>query len=61
MPDGTDKQFRLGQEKRYESLYAAARSSRSTVFLFWYRETDVVYAVGLDERQRVTYAASGGT
>lgn len=55
------EQFQLGQETGFERRYAEAERSKSVYWLSWHNGFDYVYTVGFDERDRVTYKASGGT
>jgi hypothetical protein len=53
--------FRLGQEKGFEEAYEKARKSNASYYLFWFRGTDVVFAVGFNDKDEVVVAESGGT
>jgi hypothetical protein len=55
------EQFHLGQPGGFERQYAEAERSKSAYWLSWHNGFDYVYTVGFDDRDRVTYKASGGT
>ncbi len=60
-PADLGKAFHLGQREGFEAEYRAAAASRSSRYLFWHRDVDVVCAIGLDQSDRVAYKACGGT
>lgn len=55
------ERFQLGQESGFERQYAEAERSKSAYWLSWHNGIDLVYTVGFDDHDRVTYKASGGT
>jgi hypothetical protein len=59
-PTSKGKEFRLGQYVGFEPEYRHAAASRSKCYLFWH-VADVVYAVGLNDEDRVVIASRGGT
>jgi len=60
-PDEQNTIFRLGQQKGYESEYEKSNASGSKYYLFWNKGIDVIYSVGFDGNDRVTFKAYGGT
>jgi hypothetical protein len=60
-PHEQSLEFRLGQEKGFEEAYKRARKSNASYYLFWFRGTDVVFAVGFNDKDEVVTAESGGT
>jgi len=60
-PDDRSEVFYLGQREGFEDAYSRAAESRSTYYLVWRREIDVVYAVGFDQEQSVSVKEVGGT
>lgn len=60
-PEEQSAEFHLGQYGGFEAVYKRAASSGSEYYLFWDQGIDVVYAVGFDERDKVTFKAAGGT
>jgi len=60
-PDDSGVQFRLGQRNGFETEYAAAERSGSVHYLRWYKGIDIVFTVGFDPQDKVSFKASGGT
>ena len=60
-PHTMSDKFYLGQKEGYESDYVAANSSDSVKYLVWYKNISVVYSIGFDSHNRVTFKAHGGT
>ena len=60
-PNERSSEFYLGQREGFEEVYERAAQSRATQYLIWRRNTDMVYAVGLNEEGNVAFFAAGGT
>ena len=60
-PDSRSSEFHLGQSVGFEDLYLRAEVSGAKEFLFWDREIDLVYVVGVDGTGRVVLLEKGGT
>jgi hypothetical protein len=61
VPDKQDIEFHLGQYGGFEQEYAKAEKSGSKYYLFWYGEIDMVYVLGLNDRDQVILKSCGGT
>ena len=60
-PDAKEREFRLGQRKGFEDVYARAEASDSTYYLLWFKGIDVVFSVGINSKGQVSAKESGGT
>ena len=60
-PDSQDREFHLGQRNGFEDAYSRAKSSDAIKFLFWNRELDLVYVVGVNKTGQVALLEKGGT
>ena len=61
VPNTNSVEFYLGQNVGYESKYSAAKKSNSVEYLIWNKGIDVVYSIGFDLNDKVTFKAYGGT
>jgi hypothetical protein len=53
--------FHLGQELGFEAEHERARVSGAVLWLFWHKELDLTFAVGLDKSGCVCMTSQGGT
>jgi hypothetical protein len=60
-PHKRSSEFYLGQREGFEDAYERAEKSGATRYLMWHRETDVIYAVGLNAEGNVVILEVGGT
>ena len=60
-PNERSSEFYLGQREGFEEVYERAAQSRAVQYLIWRRNTDMVYAVGLNKEGNVAFFAAGGT
>jgi hypothetical protein len=60
-PHKRSSEFYLGQREGFEEAYERAEKSGATRYLMWHRETDVVYAVGINAEGNVVIIEAGGT
>jgi hypothetical protein len=60
-PNKQDTSFHLGQYEGFEQEYTKAEKSGSKCYLFWYGKIDMVYVVGLNDRDQVILKSCGGT
>jgi hypothetical protein len=60
-PDAKENEFRIGQKEGFEDAYARAEASDSVYYLFWFRDIDVVFTVGIDSKGNVSAKECGGT
>ena len=60
-PDSQDREFHLGQLNGFEDAFSRAEGSDAIKFLFWNRELDLVYVVGVNKTGQVALLEKGGT
>jgi len=60
-PNKRDTSFHLCQYEGFEQEYTKAKKSGSKYYLFWYGKIDMVYVVGLNDRDQVILKSCGGT
>ena len=60
-PHKRSSEFYLGQREGFGEAYERAEKSGASRYLMWHRETDVVYAVGLNAEGNVVIIEAGGT
>ena len=53
-PEAKEKEFRLGQKEGFEVAYARAEANDSFCYLFWFKGFDVVFAVGINNKGKVS-------
>lgn len=60
-PNERSSEFYLVQKEGFEEVYAQAEQSKAIQYLIWRRNTNMVYAVGLNKERNVAFFAAGGT
>ncbi len=60
-PNERSAEFYLGQREGFEEVYERAAQSSAAQYLIWRKNTDMVYAVGLNKEGNVAFFAAGGT
>ena len=60
-PNDRSSEFYLGEREGFENAYRRAAGSGATRYLMWHRDSDVVYAVGINEEGNVAIVEAGGS
>jgi hypothetical protein len=60
-PDKESREFHLGQYNGFEEEYEKAKKSNAAYYLFWNRDIDFVYVVGMDSKGNAVFKSYGGT